>query len=261
MTAWYIYVLAIFAGMLAGVINTLAGSGSLVTLPMLIFLGLPPNVANGTNRVGVIVQNVVGIATFKRSGHMELGGSIWFAVPAMIGAIIGAQIAVDLNEQAMNMAIGAVMLIMLVVILFDPKRWLKEKSEVAEGRPSLLMLGLFFVIGIYGGFIQAGVGIFLLAGLVLGVGYNLAHANAIKLVIVLAFSLTAIAVFIMNDQVNWGLGLLMAVGQSIGAWLAARFATTNPNANVWVRRLLIVIIVVSMIKLFGIWDWAWAMVG
>lgn len=259
MTVWYIYVLAILAGILAGIINTLAGSGSLVTLPMLIFLGLPPSVANGTNRVGVIVQNIVGITTFKRRGNMEMSGSLWFAIPAMIGAIVGAQIAVDLNEQAMNMAIGVVMVIMLLIILFDPKRWLKDKSEVAEGRPSLLMLGLFFVIGIYGGFIQAGVGIFLLAGLVLGVGYNLTHANAFKLVIVLALSLAAIAVFIMNDQVNWGLGLLMAVGQSIGAWLAARFATGNPNANIWVRRLLIVIIVLSIIKLFGIWDWAWAL--
>ena len=261
MTPWYVYVLAIFAGILAGIINTLAGSGSLVTLPMLIFLGLPPTVANGTNRVGVIIQNVVGIATFKRGGAMELGKSLWFAVPAMLGAIVGARIAVDLNERAMHMAIGVVMVIMLIVILFDPKRWLKEKSEVADGRPSLLMLGLFFVIGIYGGFIQAGVGIFLLAGLVLGVGYNLTHANAIKLVIVLALSLTAIAVFILNDQVNWGLGLLMAVGQSIGAWMAARFATTNPNANIWVRRLLIFIIVVSIIKMFGIWDLAVGMFG
>ncbi|MCB0046425.1 MAG: sulfite exporter TauE/SafE family protein [Caldilineaceae bacterium] len=254
-----IYLLAIAAGILAGIINTLAGSGSLVTLPMLIFLGLPANVANGTNRVGVIFQNIVGIATFRRHGSLDVGGGVWYVIPAVLGAIVGARIAVDINEQMMNYVIGAVMVIMLFVILLDPKKWLRDQSEVQPGRPGFLTLALFFVIGIYGGFIQAGVGIFLLAGLVLGAGYNLAGANALKLVIVLALSLSAIAVFILNDQVAWGLGLLMAVGQSIGAWLAARFAATNPNANVWVRRLLIAIILFSIVKLFGIWDWAMGM--
>ena len=254
MLEWYVYPLAIAAGILAGIINTLAGSGSLVTLPMLIFLGLPPSVANGTNRVGVIVQNIVGIGTFRRKGALDTTGSIWYTIPAMLGAIVGAMIAVDLNEEMMNRAIGIVMIIMLVVILVDPKRWLRVHSEVTPGRPSILMLGLFFVIGIYGGFIQAGVGIFLLAGLVMGVGYNLTQANAVKLVIVLALSLSAIVVFIVNGQVNWWLGALMAVGQSIGAWLAARFAVGNPNANIWVRRLLIAVIVLSILKLFGVFD-------
>lgn len=261
MTHWYVYVLAIFAGVLAGIINTLAGSGSLVTLPMLIFLGLPPSVANGTNRVGVIIQNIVGVSTFKRRGHLEIGDGIWYTLPAVLGAILGARIAVDLNERAMHITIGVVMVVMLVVILVDPKRWLREISVPQEGRPSLWKLIMFFFIGIYGGFIQAGVGIFLLAALVLGAGYNLIHANAIKLVIILTYSLAAIIVFVMNGQVDWGLGLLMAVGQSTGAWLAARFATGNPNANVWVRRLLIFIIVVSIIKMFGLWDLAMGMFG
>ena len=251
---WYIYLLAIAAGTLAGIINTLAGSGSLVTLPMLIFLGLPANVANGTNRVGVIVQNIVGIGTFRRKGALDTVGSVWYTVPAMLGAIVGAMIAVDLNEEAMNRAIGIVMIVMLVVIIVDPKRWLREQSEVQPGRPSIWLLALFFLIGIYGGFIQAGVGIFLLAALVMGVGYNLTHANAVKLVIVLALSLAAIVVFIVNDQVAWWLGALMAIGQSLGAWLAARFAVGNPNANIWVRRLLITVIVLSILKLFGAFD-------
>jgi uncharacterized membrane protein YfcA len=261
MFPWYVYLLAIAAGILAGIINTLAGSGSLVTLPMLIFLGLPANVANGTNRVGVIVQNIVGIGTFQRKGALDTAGSVWYTIPAMLGAIVGAMIAVDLNEEMMNRAIGIVMIIMLMVILVDPKRWLREKSDVRPGRPSVLMLALFFVIGIYGGFIQAGVGIFLLAGLVMGVGYNLTQANAVKLVIVLALSVAAIAVFIANGQVNWWLGALMAVGQSIGAWLAARFAVGNPNANIWVRRLLIAVIVLSILKLFGVFDLISGMIG
>lgn len=252
---WYIYPLAILAGAVAGIINTLAGSGSLVTLPMLVFLGLPANVANGTNRVGVLLQNIVGIGTFMGSGRVKVEGSWWYIVPAVLGSLVGAQIAVDLNEEMMNYAIGIVMVLMLFVILFNPQRWLREHSDVQEGRPSIVTLLIFFAIGMYGGFIQAGVGVFLLAALVMGAGYNLSTANMLKLIIVLAFTISALLIFIWNDQVNWGLGFLMAAGQSLGAWAAARFATGYKNANVWVRRLLITVVVVSILRFFGIWGW------
>ncbi|MEZ4861587.1 MAG: sulfite exporter TauE/SafE family protein [Caldilineaceae bacterium] len=251
---WYAYPLAIIAGIVAGIINTLAGSGSLVTLPMLVFLGLPANVANGTNRIGVLLQNVVGISTFYQRGQLDLRGGLWLVGPAVLGSIIGARIAVDLNERWMNYTIGAVMVIMLFVILLKPDRWLRQQSVVQSGRPSLLTLGIFLLVGAYGGFIQAGVGIFLLAAMVLGTGYTLVHANAIKLLIVFAFTIPALAIFFVNGQVNWGLGLLMAVGQSIGAWLAATFATSNKDANRWVRRLLITVIIVSILKFFGVLD-------
>jgi uncharacterized membrane protein YfcA len=249
---WYVYLLAIAAGVLAGIINTLAGSGSLITLPMLLFLGLPPNVANATNRVGVTVQNIVGLATFRQSGRLELTGGLWLVVPAVLGSLLGARIAVDLSEQVMNTAIGVVMVVMLGLILFDPKRWLRQQSEVREGRPSIGALALFFLIGIYGGFIQAGVGVLLLTAMVVGLGYNLVDANVIKLIIVLSVTAVALVVFVLNGQVNWAMGALMAVGQSAGAWLAARFASRHKSANVWVRRLLIVIVVVSILKLFGL---------
>ncbi len=249
---WYSYILAVLAGVLAGIINTLAGSGSLITLPMLSFLGLPANVANGTNRIGVILQNAVGITTLGRGGKLNLKGSLWLVVPAVLGSILGAQIAVHLSKQAMNTAIGVVMVIMLVLVLLDPNRWLRTHSQVKEGRPSIPILAIFFALGVYGGFIQAGVGVFLLAAMVLGVGYNLVDANGIKLLIVLAFTLVAIVIFAANGQVNWGVGSLMAIGQGTGAWLAARFSIRNKDANVWVRRLLIVVIVASIAKYFGL---------
>ena len=245
---WYVYLLAILAGALAGVINTLAGSGSLVTLPMLVFLGLPADVANGTNRVGVLLQNVVGIFIFRRSGSFEPTGSSWLVAPSVAGALLGAWIATVLDKSAMEIAIGIVMVVMLVVLISNPKRWLREQSEVAPGRPGWGMLVLFFGIGIYGGFIQAGVGVLLLSALVLASGYTLNHANMIKLVIVLLMALIAIPLFMVNSQIDWGLGALMAIGQGIGAWLAANYATRVPNANVWVRRLLIVIVLISIAR-------------
>lgn len=260
-TAWYVYVFAIVAGIIAGIINTLAGSGSLVTIPMLIYLGLPSNVANATNRVGVFVQNVVGITTFWQSGKMNLSGGLWLVAPAIPGAFVGAWLAAQLGKQEMDIVIAVVMVVMLIVILSDAERWLREQSQVRPGRPSWWVLLLFFGIGVYGAFIQAGVGVFILAAMVLGTGYSLVHANAIKLMIVLVVTTIALAIFANGQLIDWGLGALMAVGQSIGAWMAARFATRNKNANVWVRRLLIAVIVVSIINLLGIYDWAVGLLG
>lgn len=252
--AWYIYPLAILAGIVAGIINTLAGSGSLVTLPMLIALGLPSNIANATNRVGVTFQNIVGITTFYRSGKFDMSGTWWLVLPALPGAVLGAWLASTLGKQQTDIVIGTVMLIMLFVILFDAQKWLRQQSEVRPGRPSWITLLFFFGVGVYGAFIQAGVGVFILAAMVLGTGYSLIHANAVKLVLVLIITLVALPIFMSQGLVDWGMGLLMAVGQSIGAWMAARFATQYKDANVWVRRLLIAVIVISIIRFFGVWD-------
>jgi uncharacterized membrane protein YfcA len=248
---WYLYLLAIGGGLLAGVINTLAGSGSVVTLPILVLLGLPATEANATNRVGVAIQNIVGIATFKRKGHLHLEGGSWLALPALPGAIVGAWLASELGEPQMNLAIGIVMVAMLFVVLLKPQQWLREHSEAKPGRPNAWMLLLFFAIGIYGGFIQAGIGVFLLSALVMGAGYDLRHANAIKLMIVLAITFVALSVFLYLNLVDWQLGLLLAIGQSMGAWLAATYASSAKNANLWIRRLLIAVLLFSILKFFG----------
>ncbi|HIP72025.1 MAG TPA: sulfite exporter TauE/SafE family protein, partial [Anaerolineae bacterium] len=190
---WYLYVAVIAAGFVAGFINTLAGSGSLVSLPVLIFLGLPANVANGTNRVAILAQNIVGVKSFDRQKVLDRRGAVILAIPAIFGSLIGAQIAVNLNEEMMRRVIGGLMIVMLVVILARPKRWLHGSAEYMQERPSWKQLTVFFFIGIYGGFIQAGVGIFLLAGLVLSIGYDLVRANAVKVAIVLAFTVAALA--------------------------------------------------------------------
>jgi uncharacterized membrane protein YfcA len=247
---WYLIPAVIGAGFLAGFINTLAGSGSLVTLPMLIFVGLPATVANGTNRVAIVLQNIVAGTSFYRRQLLDPRGILVLGAPAVIGSITGAQIAVNLNETMMRRSIGVVMVIMLVVILVRPQRWLQGSLERLEGRPTLLQVLIFFGIGLYGGFIQAGVGIFLLAGLVLSVGYDLVRANAIKIGIVLFFTLFALAVFIINGQVDWIVGLILAIGNMLGAWVAARVAAEK--GAVWVRRLLVAIVILSAADLLGI---------
>ena len=258
---WYIYLLAILAGTFAGIINTLAGSGSIVTLPMLVMLGLPADVANGTNRIGVISQNVVAIITLRRSGKFENAWSPWLTIPAVLGAMVGARVVVQLNQEVMNYVIGGVMVLMLIVILMNPRRWLREHDEENCKDRTWKSAIIFFLIGAYGGFIQAGIGVFLLFAMVVGVGYSMAHANLVKLTIVLLVVLSALPVFIAYGQVNWPMGLLMSVGQAAGAWIASRFLTSYRNANLWIRRLLIVIVSIAAIKFLGGFELAQRLIG
>jgi uncharacterized membrane protein YfcA len=235
-------------GFAAGFINTLAGSGSLLTLPVLILLGLPANVANGTNRVGVLLQNVVAVATFRQSGALELTGSWKLVVPTVAGSIVGAWLAVDLDEAMLRRIIGALMLVLLGFMLFKPERWIAEHATRRDPR-LVVEIPLFFAIGVYGGFIQVSVGLFLIAGLVLGAGYNLIGANAMKNFLVLIFTAAALVVFVINDQVDWMLGLLLGAGQALGAWVAARSALKHGAE--FVRWTVIVVVVASAVALFA----------
>lgn len=249
---WYIYPLVVAAGFLAGFVNTLAGSGSLVTLPMLIFAGLPANVANGTNRVGILLQNVVAVGSFRRQKVLDLGHGLLLAIPAVVGSIVGAQIAVNLDETAMRRTIGALMVVMGLVILVRPKRWLEGRAGGVRRRLGVTEVLAFFGIGVYGGFIQAGVGIFLLAALVLASGYDVVRANAVKLLIVLVFTISALAIFVLHDQVEWGIGLVLAIGNMLGAWVAARMAVRRGAG--FVRWVLIAVVVISAAVLLGVPD-------
>lgn len=256
---YWIYPAVILAGIAAGFINTLAGSGSLITLSLMSFLGIPLDIANGSNRVGVLSQNIAGIGSFHKKKLIDWRGGLMLAVPASIGSFVGARIVADLNEDVLSIVLGIVMIVMLIVILVNPKRWLEGTLEEFEGWPSLTQLVAFFLIGVYGGFIQAGVGIFLLAGLVLNAGYNLVRANAVKMLINLIFTAVALAVFVMNDQVDWTIGILLAIGNSAGAWIAARMAVERGAE--FVRYVLIAVIVISAIRFLGIDSWVMSAFG
>lgn len=246
---WYIYVLIVVAGIFAGFINTLAGSGSLITLPLLIALGLPANIANGTNRIAILLQNVVGVSSFRHQKILDFRSSMKLVIPAVIGSIAGAFIAVDINEEIMRKTIGGLLLFMFFVILWKPSRWLKEQQGKAP-LPYWLRAVIFFIIGVYGGFIQAGVGVFLLSGLVLGAGYDLVKANAVKVLIILVYTIFALGVFILNDQVNYTYGFILAAGNMIGAFLGARVAVKwGPK---FVRYLLLATIIVAAAKMLGL---------
>lgn len=245
------WVLFALGGIASGIINTLAGSGSLITLPIFVFFcGLPAPVANGTNRIGVLLQNTVAIRALSRAGIADFKGSAWLTIPAAAGGIVGSRIAVSLTEAWMNYTLGGLMVFMLVVLLLHPERWLRESKPLTGRNRHPLTLSAFFSIGFYGGFIQAGVGIFLLAGLVWFSQYSLRSGNSVKLLIVLILTIPSTLVFLFYNQVHLGYGILMAIFQGIGAWMGVHFIAHLPNANVWIYRLLLAVTAVSAVKFF-----------
>jgi len=158
MEEWYHYVLLIGVGFAVGFINTLAGGGSLLSLPVLIFLGLPPSVANGTNRVAIVIQTAIAIAGFKSKGVSTAPFNIYLGISALLGAIIGAQIAVDIKGETFNRILAIIMVVVVLIIIFKPKMKLENLEERLTGKYLWLGIIAFFFFGIYGGFINAGLG-------------------------------------------------------------------------------------------------------
>ncbi len=227
-----LFVLAL-VGFLAGGINTVAGGGSNLTLPVLMLLGLPPDVANGTNRVAVVLQCVVGVRGFRQHGRLDVP-AIWpILIPNLLGGVIGAVAAAMMPPVALKPLLLGTIITMSVIILVRPHFLAPPEGTpvvaVSESRGSWWGL---FVAGIYGGFVQAGVGFILLAVLAGGLRYDLVRANALKMVCSLAFTLVALLIFIYFDQVRWAPGLILAGGTMLGAYLTVKFAVRARQSTI-----------------------------
>ena len=248
MDEFYKYLLTIGVGFVAGIINTLAGGGSLLTLPFLIFLGLPPAVANGTNRIGILLQSFFSIAGFKSKGIKPSRFSLYTGISALIGSLLGAQIAIDLNEQIFNKTLAVIMIAVVLFIVFKPKAVTIKNIQTLNPKYSKLSIFLFFFIGIYGGFIQAGVGILILFVLNGIQHYSLVQSNAIKVVVVGIYTVAALAIFIYNHQIDYIFGIILAIGNAFGGWFASRWSVKKGDR--WIKILLCIMVCFTAGKLW-----------
>lgn len=249
---WIEVTALIISGIVVGFINTLAGGGSVISLSLFLFLGLPLDVANGTNRIAIVLQNLTSVGMFRQKKVLELRKATWLALPAVAGSIVGAQIAVDIDKVVIERAFAAILLLMIFFMLVKPSTYLHGNTE-KQGRPvSLFQVFIFFLIGIYGGFIQVGIGYFLLAALVVGAGFDLVKANAIKVWIVLLYSPVALTIFILNGAVNWHFGLVHGIGNIMGALVASQMATVKGVG--FVKWVIIAVILITSAQLFGLYD-------
>ncbi len=239
--------LLVSGGLIAGIVNTLAGGGSLLTVPLLVLLGVPGALANGTNRVGILFQCVVAAWRFRAGGALDLRAVAPVFVPVALGSLVGASLVTRLNDATFERAFGVLMLLFLVPVLrgTSPSAASTPRPPLPGWASTLLYVG----IGLYAGAFQAGVGIPLLAAL-LYAGHDLLQANAVKVTVIALATTLAVPVFIAAGQVAWGPALLLALGFSaggaLGAWLAIEAGER------FVRPLIGVVIVLLALRLLGV---------
>lgn len=241
--------LLIVAGTIAGILNILAGGGSLLTLPILIFLGLPSSVANGTNRIAIFCQNIFAIRGFRQHGVFPLKTALVCTAPALIGSYIGASLAITIDDALFNKILAFVMIGVMILTALDPARnHAPEEIRLTPRRLTILVI-TFFGVGLYGGFVQAGVGFLVISGLLIH-GLDLVRINAIKVIVIFAFTIVALAVFISHGEVDYGLGIALAIGNSIGGIIGTRLAVRK--GHTWIKRIVTATVLIFALKLFFI---------
>lgn len=248
-TAWeYFFLLG--GGFLAGIINTLAGNGSAITLPVLLSLGMDANAANATNRVGVLLQTFTAVVSIKRDLRERslIKESTWYYIPTILGSLGGAYLAIDIDPDILKLIIGLLMVFVLFTLLLQPKKWLKSTDDSKKKR-TVGQWFIFLAIGFYGGFIQMGIGILILSSLVLLVHYSLKDGNIIKLLVAFVMIIPAFVIYAASGQIEWVAGIALAIGASAGAWFGMRYVLNHPKAAVFIRYLLIAIVVFAIGKI------------
>ena len=239
--------LIVAVGIVGGFLNVVAGGGSLLTVPVMVFLGMPGPVANGTNRIGILAQNITSVITFARSGFRDFKLSLSLAACAIPGAVVGALIGVQLEGAWFNRSLALIMLGVMLIMHFD----LGSTARAQDHQPTrrqllhghLLMVG----VGFWGGFIQLGVGFIIMPVLNRVMGLDLVRTNMHKVFIVAVYTVVALFIFASQLELLWIIGIALAVGNSIGGYLGTRFAIQSGERMI--RLVLNFVLVVFVIKL------------
>lgn len=262
----------LIGGFVAGVINAMAGGGSLLTVPLLALAGLGGTVANGTNRVAVLVQNASSAWGYARKGVGDTRRTVSVLVPVAAGALVGSVAASQINDRLFERIFGLLMIPLLVLSLWPRSRpsarpSARSSGERAPGGPDpdgpepggpstgvwsgWLTGAVFFGLGVYGGAVQAGIGILLLLVLSRS-GFDLVTANGVKTLVILVITLIAVPVFLLNDQVRWLQALVLSVGMGAGGFVGANTAVRGGERLI--KPVLTVIVLVLASRMIGLWD-------
>lgn len=242
-------VIILFAvGAIAAFINVNAGGGSSLTLPVLIFLGLDPTVANGTNRVAIIFQNISAVHSFKNEKFFELKNSLILSALTLPGAIAGAIIAVQIGDEVFEKILAVIMILIIITMLLPQKKVEKTNQNFRiDWKITLAMI----IVGFYGAFIQVGVGFLLMASFQYLMKLDLIRVNMHKVFVVFVFTIPALIIFILTDNINWYYGLTLSAGNAFGGWWGAKLSVKKGEKLIKV--VLIVAILIMAIKLLNVY--------
>jgi uncharacterized membrane protein YfcA len=236
------------AGLFAGFVNTMAGGGSLLTLPLLIFLGLPPATANGTNRIAIMVSASSATLGFRSKNINTFPLSIYLGIAAFFGALIGSRIAVEIDGLLFNKILAIIMIVVVVLMVFKPSYKADLLQARTTGKTLMWSMVAFFFIGIYGGFINAGIGFIIMLFLNYVNKLDLVRVNATKVTLVLIYTTAALATFIFSGHINLKYGIALAVGNAAGAFFASRYAVKKGEGVI--KTVMMVMVVAMSVKLW-----------
>ena len=238
-------VLLVAGGLAAGVVNTLAGGGSLLTVPLLVLAGVPGNVANGSNRVGILASNASATAAFRRLGVSGLSRTLPVLVPVAVGSLVGALLVARLADETFERAFGVLMVPLLLLSLRPPV--LKSVEGRVWSGPFTVLV--FLAVGLYGGAFQAGIGLLLMVALSRS-GMDLVVANSVKVVVIMVVTVTALPLFIVGGRVDWGPAMVLAAGFAVGGVLGARLTVTRGASLI--RPVMVVAVLALAGRLLGL---------
>ncbi len=245
---WLNDLLLIATGILVGFVNTLAGGGSSILYPILIFMGMPIHTAIGTSRVGFLAQGIFSVAGFKSKGIFLFPFNLYVALAAMTGGIVGAWISLQVPDKNLTKILAFIMIMIAVLILIQAK--IRKRHDTARIKAKWLWISfiVYFIIGIYGGFIQAGMGFMIILAGSLVNHFKLTEANSIKALIVLVLTIPTLYMFAAKGFVNWEAGIAIAIGTATGSWLTSRWSV-NVNEK-YLRIFIASIVVLLAVKLW-----------
>lgn len=247
----FFFVLLVAAGFVSGFANTLASSGSAVTLPALMLFGFPPHVANATNRVALVIGAITRLIVFQKAHAVDWAHGIFFLLPAMAGALAGAWLSEQFSNLLLTEVIIGATLLALILVLTGAKQFIRPKKN-ANIRVGWVQLFLIFLVGGWAGFIVLDSGTYLLMVLVLSAGYDLVKANPVKALLTFGASVTSACLFYSYGDVDWLVGIVLSIGSIAGSWLGAKIALQDRSRR-WIYALLVAIISAELIRLGLSW--------
>jgi uncharacterized membrane protein YfcA len=245
--SWYEYPLITLVGFIAAFLNTVGGGGSLFSVPILTFIGLPITSANATSRVAILFQNLFAVGGFRSKGvELPLPYAIYLGIASLGGGLMGSMLASRMSDEVFKKIFVVVMIISVGLILYDPfKSDGKEKLT-----PKAQWTGAFFFlfIGVYGGFVQAGIGFLVIAVLSIVNNLSLVKSNYVKVFVAIVYTGASVIVFAFEGKINWSIGLILAVGHALGGWYASRWSVKA--GDVWIKRVLIISVIAMAVALW-----------
>ena len=228
--------------------NTVGGGGSLFTVPILTFMGVPITMANATARVAILAQNVTAVGGFRsKKVELPLQYSLYLATVSLVGGFIGSKLASTIDDKLFSRIFVVVMLFSIGLVIFDPFKSTNNQERVG---PKQQIIGsiCFFFIAIYGGFVQAGIGFLVIGVLSIVNNFNLVKTNYIKVFVAIVYTGVSVVVFAYEDKIIWTTGFILAIGHALGGWYASRWSVDK--GEVWIKRVMIVSVIGMAIKLW-----------